>query len=210
MYKLDKTELTLRQEARGHYPEMPCWYVVMVHHGREERVQNGINEDLSTLGVSETFLPILQYSLNPKLQQSKASTEFLFRSYLFLRCVMTDEIYMSVCDHPLVYQILGQGYRIPTALDDAEIDHLRQILIVDCKPVVAPRLNVGASARIVEGLMAGMEGRIVASNAKTVKLEVSFSFLDMGTSVVVVVPRSDLQIEEKNIHASTSERICHV
>ena len=207
MYKLDKNELALRQESRGRYAEGSHWYAVMVHHGREERVRNCIEESLADRGVDETFLPLVQPDPKAQGRLPKARPEFLFRSYLFLRCAMNDEIYMSVCDHSSVYRILGRGHRIPTVLDDEEICRLRRILRVDCRPEMVTRRNIGASARIVDGLMAGVQGRVIAVNSKEVKLEVSFSFLNMGTGVAVIVPRTNVRIQENSHRESSMERM---
>lgn len=209
MYRLDKKELSLRQETRGCYPEGAHWYAVMVHCGQEDRIRTHILEDLFDLGVDEVLLPLVRQAPNASGRDLKTPPEFLFRSYLFLRCEMNDRLYISLCDHRSVYQILGRAYRIPAVLDDQEILRLRQILDADCRPEMISRRNIGALAHIVEGPMAGVHGRVLAVNSKEVKMEVSFSFLDMGTSVALVVPRSDVRIKESVEREYRGERMCH-
>ena len=210
MYKLDKNELTLRQAARGCYPKESMWYAVMTHYGQEQRVRKFIEENMADQRIDEILLPLVQLGRSSRSSQPKALPRFLFRSYLFLRCMMNDDTYISICDHPSVYQILGRGYRIPTVLDDAEIQNLRQVLNADCNPEMVTRCNIGASALIIDGLMAGVRGRVIAVNSKEVKLEISFSFLSMGTGIVVAVPRSQVRIRENSHRESVEKRMCHV
>ena len=214
MYKLDRRELETRHELRGRYAPGAHWYAVMAHCGREARVQAWIEENLTVEAIEEAFLPIVEPRRPSKRSSSSPAAtvpKFLFRSYLFLRCAMTDAIYTSVCAHPLVFQMLGRGYRIPAALDDEEIGRLRQVLRADCDPELVASRNIGEVAEIVEGLMAGIQGRIVEVNSRGAKLEVPFSFLDMGTTVAVVVPRDNLRIRSGYDRESLArEEACYV
>lgn len=209
MYKLDKKELEFRREMRGRYSEGLSWYAVMVHWGHEEIVRDWIGEDLKERCVDEVFLPMLQAKPAAQQKRSEAPPEFLFHSYLFLRCAMNDGIYMPICDHSSVFQIMGRAYRIPSVLDEEEILHLKGILQSDCSPEMVDKCNIGDSAEIVQGLMAGIQGRVLAVNSSKVRLEVSFAFLNMGTSVAVVVPRSDVRIKEDCYVELTGERVCY-
>lgn len=205
----------------------------MVHYGYEERVRFWLEDTLEQFGQGnlrtsrqteldelagehttlspseEILLPIVRLGIASSDQRSKTTPQFLFPSYLFLRCAMNDEIYTRVCEYPQVYQILGRAYRIPTPLEDEEILHLRGMLESDCQPELIEKINIGETVEIVEGLMAGMKGRILAFNSSTVRIEAFFSFLDMGTSVAVTVARSDVQILDEFSLEFSGERACH-
>ena len=195
MYTLNKKERELREQARGCYPEGLQWYTAMVHCGHEVRVANWIDENLKEQGVDEVLLPILRPNGQSRRLQTKGPFKFLFHSYLFIRCTMNDEVYVPLAEHSSVFRIMGRSYRIPSLLNGEEIQYLKGILESDCRPSMADRRNIGEHAEVIEGLMAGMEGRIIAINSKEAKLEVAFSFLDMGTGVVLVVPRDNLRVE---------------
>ena len=210
MYRLDPKELSLREESRGRYPKGSCWYAVMAHCGQEERVRRYIGEELANLGVDEILLPRVRLRTGAQRGLTAPSREFLFRSYLFLRCTMSDAIYIPLCDHRFVYRILGRSYRIPTMLDDEEIVCLRRILEADCRPEMVSRRNVGNEAHIVEGPLEGVYGRILSVNSKEARLEVSFSFLDMGSSVVVIVPRCHVRVGEGSRMELAGERMSYV
>lgn len=209
MYKLDKKERELRREMRGRYSKGLIWYAVMVHWGHENIVHDWIDENLKERCIDEVFLPILQPKPTAQHHRPEAPPEFLFRSYLFLRCAMNDEIYMPICDHSSVFQIMGRAYRIPSVLDEEEVLHLKGILQSDCSPEMVDKCNIGDSAEIVQGLMAGIQGRVLAVYSSKVRLEVSFAFLNMGTSVAVVVPRSDVRIKEDCYLELSGERVSY-
>ncbi|MCX7049926.1 MAG: hypothetical protein NTX50_31145 [Candidatus Sumerlaeota bacterium] len=194
MYKLDKKELEYRLKMRGKYPEGQRWYAAMAHIGREKHVLNFIQDELTDQGVGDAFLPIVEPGVLTPYLEAGARSRFLFRSYLFLQCAMTDSIYSAICEHPSVFQILGRAYRIPSDLDDGEVRNLRQILRAECNPELVSRSHIGEEAEIVAGLMAGIRGRVLYVSAKEVKLEVSFSFFNGQNAVAVVVPRVCVRI----------------
>jgi len=218
MYKLGSKELELRQSWRGAYADGLHWYAIMVHTGREIRVRQFILEEVvdslapsQANPIAEVFLPIVQQqpSMSPLRNRQQPEKAFLFRSYLFLQCAMNDAIYTPICDHQFVYQILGRGYRIPSILEDEEIENLKKILRSDSRPELVSRRNIGSMVEITEGLMAGIRGRVVTANAREVKLEVGFSFLDGATGVVVSVPRINVKILERSSQPSARERVCY-
>ena len=194
MYKLDKKELDYRQKMRGKYPEGQRWYAAMAHIGREKYVLDFIKDELTDQGVEDAFLPIVEPGVLTPYLAPGTQSRFLFRSYLFLQCAMTDTIYSAICEHPHVFQVLGRAYRIPSVLDDGEVSNLRQILRAECNPELVSRGHVGEEAEIVAGLMAGIRGRVLYVNEKEVKLEVSFSFFNGQNAVAVVVPRVCVRI----------------
>lgn len=195
---------------RGRYPAGARWWAVMSHFGREKRVLDWIRENLSGQSFDEAFLPLVRSEHKSPERVSDSSPRLLFNSYLFLRCEMNDDIYTAVCDHPHVYQILGRAYRIPSFLDEDEIHHLKQILESDREVEMVTRASIGDSVEIVRGAMAGVRGHVRAVNSRRVRLEIPFSFLDMGTSVAVSVPRRDVKImKDCDSTQSTREMVCH-
>jgi hypothetical protein len=48
-------------------------------------------------------------------------------------------------------QVLGQAYRIPFAIEESEITHLKSLLANDPPPEMAARLNIGAEAVVTDG-----------------------------------------------------------
>jgi len=192
MYKLNRQEREFREKMRGQYPLDLAWYAVMTHCGREGEIRDRLSLDCPGHEGAEMLLPELKASAafgNGK----RRLPQLLFSSYVFLRCVMNDEVYMSVSSYAGVVQILGRAYRIPYAIADSEITHLKGVLASVPQPRLAARLNVGTEVVVTEGLMNGMRGRIVEVNNRHVKLETHFSFLDIGTSIVVVVPRDQVE-----------------
>jgi len=194
MCRLSKQERQWREALRGQYPLEPVWYAVMTHYGQERPVRERL-EALPGVGIDETLLPALKASV-AALEGGRKGGARLFPSYVFLRCAMSDEIYVAVSEDESVIQILGRAYRIPTPIEEEEIRHLRALLASFPPPTIGPRLNVGSEAVVADGFMAELRGRVVECNAQHVKLETCFSFLDSGTSIIVVVPRSQVRLTE--------------
>lgn len=190
MYKLNKQDKEEIAAKRGRYPADMRWYVIMTHAGHEQEVSARIRQALDSGAVAEVLLP--EY-LGPGTENGLRRISLLFSSYVFLRCAMDDEIYMRVCQWPHVFRILGEAWRIPAPVADAEIGWLKGVLMACERPQMVCPTSVGDDVEVAEGLMKGMRGRVVGGNAKTVKLEARFSFLDPGSAICVVVPRSALK-----------------
>jgi len=198
MYRLSKQECEFRERMRGRYPLDPKWYALMTHCGRERQVRDKVLLGFSDDGVGEVLLPELK--ARRKAANGKSNLpELLFSSYVFLHCRMNDELYMTVSAYSDVFSVLGRAYRIPHIIDDTEIIHLKGVLASHPVPTLSPRLNVGAGAVVTRGLMEGVQGRVVEFNSHFAKLETYFSFFDNGTSIIVVVPRSDIRLAETEL-----------
>lgn len=193
MYKLSKAELAERAARRGRYPEHSCWYAVMTHGGQEMRVAERIGQELGPVGVEEVQVPVYQGPESGDVADGRGT--LLFGSYVFVRCVMTDDIYEGICAGREVFRILGEAWRIPQPIEAQEMDRLKAILSAFRKPEVVRAIEVGREVEVATGLMQGLRGRVVECNATHVKLQTTFSFLEPGTSVRVVVPRSALRID---------------
>ena len=193
VYKLSRRELEERSEQRGQYAEEARWYGVMAHVGRERRVRDELARLEAKGVVEEVLLPEMQGALG--VCPAGGERELLFPSYLFVNCRMTDSIYMRVCELGGVVKIVGRAWRIPTAIDEVEIDHLRGVLNACERPRLVCKLSAGQRVVIRGGLMDGLRGRVVGGNARNVKVEVGFSFLDSGRAVRVTVPREAVREE---------------
>jgi len=193
MQMLSRQEREYRDQLRGRYEPDTQWYAVMVHGGREYRVRERIAQDLGNGSVLETLLPELRPVGNPLGQNGRR--DLLFPSYVFLCCQMSDIVYMTIDSYKEVFSILGRAFRIPSVIADQEMTHLKGVLQSYPLPILSRSLHVGSSAVVMRGLMEGMHGRIFEYNAHYVKLETCFSFFDNGTSILVTVPKADVQLD---------------
>ncbi len=58
------------------------------------------------------------------------------------------------------------------------------------------RVGTGDQIEVVKGLMKGVTGCVLERNNRHVKIEVPFSFLDMGTMVAVSIPLEHVRMCE--------------
>ncbi|MCE5230699.1 hypothetical protein LLG95_14055 [bacterium] len=188
MYKLAKRDRQFIETWRGVYAPEVRWYAAMTRFGTEQSVVRSMHERFGNDGVVETLLPEIASADSPR--------ELLFPCYVFIRCRMSDDIYMdwAACDG--VVSVLGRAWRIPAALDDREIRHLKGILAAPQRPRVAKPARVGSQAEVTAGILQGLRGRVVETCAAQVKIETRFSFLDSMTAIVIAVPRTQIRLLE--------------
>lgn len=195
MHLLNKREREWRDRMRGRYSGETKWYAVMVHAGFERKVSDRVMLDFADKGVDRVLLPELSGDRRVRSRNANAPV-LLFPSYLFLHCRMNDDAYMVISEYREVFSILGRAYRIPTVIDDEEMQHLMGVLASVPRPYVARRMDVGRRAVVTDGLMEGLSGRILECNANFVKLETRFSFYEEDKSIVVSVPREKIRLDD--------------
>lgn len=184
MFKLSKADRQFIEEHRGRYRPDLRWYVTMTHWGRERLVYKRVEKEFGKNGVEELLLP--------ELMGSGPQDKLLFGGHLFFRCRMTEEIYMGVCSDPWVFKIFGRAFRIPEVISEDEMRIFKGMLGSEPRPRLVSKSHIGAMANVIDGLMKGMQGRVVGVSAQFVVLETQFSFLDQGDSIVVSVPHEQV------------------
>lgn len=194
MFKLSKEDRLRRELLRGKYPGGSHWYAVMTHWGQESQVRDQILKQSAGPDLNEVLLPEL-VGATSKAKSNRPT--LLFSGYLFLNCRMTDELYLAVCQFPKVFQILGQAFRIPNAICDAEIQHLKGILVSLPRPKMVTRSCQGKMVEVAQGIMTGLRGRLVEVSSSTVKIETSFSFLGMESGIHVTLPQACIRLLEQ-------------
>lgn len=186
MYKLAKRDRQFIEQWRGVYPAEMRWYAAMTRFGTERAVCRTMLSRFGGNGIAETMLP----EVSPR--------ELLFPCYVFIRCRMSDPIYMewAACDG--VVSVLGRAWRIPTALEDREIQHLRAILAGPERPEAIVPCRVGRPVVVTCGILQGLRGRILETSTTHYKIETQFSFLNNMTAITVAVPRDDVRAVDEH------------
>jgi transcription antitermination factor NusG len=194
VYKLAKRDRQYLDTWRGRYSPDVHWFAVMVNHGRERQIHQSMLADAAEHGLMNTLLPEVVLSGENCAERNEAA--LLFPCYLFVQCRMTDTIYLRLTSYSGVVSVLGRAWRIPSALDDREIQWLKGMLFKTEKPELITRKDVGAQAEIASGIMRGMRGRIIEASAHHVKLEVRLSFLNGQSGIAIIIPKSEILITD--------------
>jgi transcription antitermination factor NusG len=114
---------------------------------------------LDVRGV-EHFLPV--YMSVRRWKDRRVTLQFpLFPGYVFVRLALRDR--WRVQQLPGVARLVGFGGE-PVALEDREVDGLREALSMGMKATPHPNLNVGRKVRVITGPLAGREGVLKRRN----------------------------------------------
>lgn len=129
-----------------------CWYAVYTRSRHEKSVA----EQLHGKGV-ETFLPL--YKTVRRWKNGEHCVELpLFPGYAFARFSLADRL--PVLKVPGVVRLVGFDGR-PAALEDNEVEDLRQALAAGVTARPHPYLTEGCRVRITAGPLAGRRGILV-------------------------------------------------
>lgn len=178
------------------------WYVVSSFNGHEDKVCGDLTNKLSDPSQFEglfeaaftgTYYETEMVTLKSGKIKEKKTKINLFPSYIFIRCIMTDDVWYAIRNTPGCTGIIGShgGGAKPTTIPDEDMirifktTHHEELLPANYMEVFS-----GARVEIIDGPFKGMCGTVqqVDSKNKNVKLS-----LDMMKDASITV--SMLQIE---------------
>ena len=168
-------------ETKIESPKMkPKWVAVYTATHHESRVHSLLAER----GV-ESFLPVYTARRQWKKRPPVAVQFPLFPNYVFVRIAERRSVILGT---PGVFSIVGSG-KNAWELPDKEIETLR-IGIRERKVEPHPYLNLGERARVVSGVLAGLEGIVVR---KKNNLQMVLSLDQIMRSVAIAVDARELE-----------------
>lgn len=152
-----------------------CWYAVYTRSRHEKSVA----EQLHGKGV-ETFLPV--YRSVRRWKNGEHTVELpLFPGYAFVHFSLADRL--AVLKVPGVVRLVGFN-GVPAALEDHEVEDLRQALAAGVTARPHPYLTEGCRVRITGGPLAGRQG-ILVRRQSTIRVVLSIDLIQRSVLVDV-------------------------
>jgi transcription antitermination factor NusG len=159
------------------------WFAVWTK-SRQEKVSAAM---LESLGI-KNFLPLRVESRQWSDRKQTVSVP-LFSGYLFVRMSLIDGSKLRVLQVPGVAGMVGNS-RGPLPIPDHQIEAIRTVVLQGLDCTVHPLLEEGDQVRVVRGVLAGVEGRLVRMNSSS-RLVISIDLIHR--SLAVTVARDDVE-----------------
>jgi len=137
-----------------------CWFAAWTR-SRQEKVAAAM---LGTLGVQH-FLP-LKSELRQWSDRKQTVSVPLFSGYIFVRMNPTSDTRLKVLKAPGIAGFVGNATG-PLPIPDQQIDDIRRVLTQRVECTVLSLLQEGDRVRVIQGPLAGIEGRLLQSNSAT-------------------------------------------
>jgi transcription antitermination factor NusG len=160
------------------------WFAVSTR-SRQEKVAAAM---LDAFHV-EHFLP-LRLEQRQWSDRPKAVTVPLFRGYLFVRMDLRKESRLQVLKVPGIVGFVGNSSG-PSPIPDPQIAAIRTVLASRSECEVQPSFGEGDRVRVVQGLLAGVEGLLLRSTSK-LRLLISIDLINQTLAVNVL--RQDVEL----------------
>lgn len=158
------------------------WFAVWTR-SRQEKVAASV---FQTLGVPH-FLP-LKSELRQWSDRKRVVTAPLFSGYLFVRMNLLKDNKIRILQAPGVVGFVG-NHTGPLPIPDQQIEDIQAVLSQGVEYTVLPFVEEGDRVRVVRGVLAGVEGRLVRNT--TSRLAISIEMIHR--SLVVSVSRQDVE-----------------
>lgn len=149
------------------------WYAVFTKVNYEKRVDAFLNAM-----NFQTFLPCFKVWSRRK---SELIEKPAFPRYLFVRCVLTKEAYLSIKKTIGVIKFVGYG-DLPTPIPDEEIESVKIVLSNANEVEGHPFLKVGDKVEVIRGCFEGAKGYLIEVG-KRHRLIVGIEMLGRAVSV---------------------------
>jgi len=165
---------------------MMKWYVLHTQTGSEEKVKSGIENKISSSGLSdlvgEVVIPTEQVS-EIRGGKKNISRRKFFPGYILINMDLTEKSWYLIKTTPGITGFIGAGRR-PTALTEAEVDNiLKRTRETESKPSPKVIFEAGEAVRITDGPFTNFNGTIEEITPTRGKLKVGVSIFGRVTPV---------------------------
>lgn len=162
------------------------WYVLHTQTGSEEKVKSGIENKISSSGLSdlvgEVVIPTEQVS-EIRGGKKNISRRKFFPGYILINMDLTEKSWYLIKTTPGITGFIGAGRR-PTALTEAEVDNiLKRTRETESKPSPKVIFEAGEAVRITDGPFTNFNGTIEEITPTRGKLKVGVSIFGRVTPV---------------------------
>ncbi|HEX3000025.1 MAG TPA: UpxY family transcription antiterminator [Armatimonadota bacterium] len=163
------TEMAWWREGRE------CWYALYTRSQWERRVSTVLSAQ-----SLETYLPMHRvWDRHPTCPKEVEAP--VFPGYLFVRCELDKEVWLTIKKTMGVVRILGVETE-PVPVPDYEIESLRKVLAVRPNIQGHSRLRKGDTVQVVKGPLQGVIGTLVEIARNRHKLIISVDVLNRAVS----------------------------
>ena len=143
------------------------WYAVQTCANHEKRVLQQLNQR-----TVKAYLPLYESVRQWKDRRVRLESP-LFPGYVFVKLALRDRL--QVLQAPGVVRLVGFGSQ-PAALQDHEIEALRQGLAGEIRLEPHPYLKVGQLVRVRTGPLQGLQG-ILVRKKKSLRFVISLDLI---------------------------------
>jgi transcription antitermination factor NusG len=155
------------------------WHVLWTRSNFEQRV----DDQLRGKGF-ETFLPRMR-GWGSRGSVRRRSEVPMFPGYLFVRGVRDHASHVEVRKARGLVQMLGQRWDCPAVVPEGEVGALQKLSQSSLDSFAIPFVREGQAVRVVAGPLAGIEGTLVRTNARTGLLVLSVNLLQRSVAAEV-------------------------
>jgi transcription antitermination factor NusG len=160
------------------------WFAVWTR-SRQEKAAASV---LGALGIPH-YLP-LKSELRQWSDRKQTVAVPIFSGYLFVRMNLRRDNKIQILKTPGVVGFVGNSTG-PLPIPDQQIEDIRSVLDRGIEYTVLPHLHEGDLVRVIRGVLAGVEGRLIRTNS-TSRLAISIEMIQK--SLAVSVSRQDVEL----------------
>jgi transcription antitermination factor NusG len=155
------------------------WHVLWARSNCEDLVQ----QQLFGKGF-DTFVPMMGAWTTRAGVRCRIEKP-MFPGYLFVRGLVDKRSHVEVRKARGLVQVLGQRWDRPAVVPEQEVDAIQKLTRSGLDSFATPFLKQGERVRVVFGPLAGVEGTLLRSNARTGLLVLSIALLQRSVAAQV-------------------------
>ncbi len=176
----------------------PKWYVVRAISGKEKKVKQYIDQEISRLKLTDYVKQVLVptekiYQIRNGKKVSKERN--MLPGYVFVEAILTGEIPHIIQNITGVIQFLGPKNEAPAPLRQSEINRIlgKMDEAAESEAMMAVPYVVGETVKVIDGPFSSFSGVIEEINEEKKKLKVSVKIFGRKTPLEL----SYMQVEKE-------------
>ena len=164
-----------------------AWYVVSTYSTHERKAAYNLQKRVESMGLDDLIFRIVVVEqevpvMKDGLPTGKTRMKNLYPGYIFVEMIMTEDSWYIVRNTPGVTGIAGSsgGGQKPNPVSREEMEPvLKRMGRVD--NTMYSRYNVGDLVRVINGPLAGSEGKIISIDKTTGVCRIETTFFGRST-----------------------------
>jgi len=160
------------------------WYVIHTYSGYEDNVAYNLKQRIESMAMEDKIFNVIvpkETKIKIKNGQRKVIDERIFKGYVLVDMVVTDDSWYVVRNTPNVTGFIGAG-NLPTPVSQGEMNLLQKRMGIK-EPKYKIDVAPGDTVKIIDGPFKDFEGKISEIDEARGKIKVLISMFNRETAV---------------------------
>ncbi len=162
------------------------WYVLHTYAGQEEKAATNLRQRIENLNIKDKVFNVLvprEKKIKLEGGERKQVEEKIYRGYIFVEMIVTDESWFVVRNTPGITGFLGSG-TTPSPVSEKEMESIQK-RVSKKEPEYTIDFEKGTLVKVKDGAFKGFTGKVVEVDPEKETIKVTVDVFGRETPVIL-------------------------